>query len=95
MWRSLGANLNESSAARVANAINEMEEVLDGIDKDCEIDSNVGYRSKGKPGRKGHPTFINFPQTLLGKLNYKDLHTWMTDLIKTWDAVYNKENSNT
>ena len=49
MWRSLGANLNESSAARVANAINEMEEVLDGIDKDCEIDQNVGYRSKGKP----------------------------------------------
>ena len=116
MWRSLGANLNESLAARVANAINEMEEVLDGIDKDCEIDQNVGYRSKGKPenavaqitndlvkiqafktfkGRKGHPTFANFLQTLLGKLNYKDLHTWMTDLIKTWDAVYSKENSNT
>ena len=35
MWRSQEANLNESLAARVANAINEMEDILDGIDEDC------------------------------------------------------------
>lgn len=88
-----------------------MEAVLSRIDKDCDIASNIGYRSKGKPevavaqitndlikiqafkyckGRKGHPTFMNFPQTLLGKLDYRDLHAWMTGLIKTWEALYNK-----
>ena len=111
MWRSLGANLNESSAARVANTIDEMEEVLSGIDKDCDISQQIGYRSKGKPedavaqiskdlikinafqycsGRKGHPTFIDFPQTLIGKLNYKDLHAWMKSRIELWYSVYGK-----
>ncbi len=111
MWRSLGANLNESSAARVANTVDEMEAILSGIDKDCGIAVNIGYRSKGKPevavaqitkdlnkiqafkyikGRKGHPTFTDFPRTILRKLNYRDLHAWMTGHIKTWDAVYKK-----
>ena len=111
MWRSLGANLNESSAARVANTVDEMEAILSGIYKDCGIAVNIGYRSKGKPevavaqitkdlnkiqafkyikGRKGQPTFTDFPRTVLRKLNYRDLHAWMTGHIKTWDAVYKK-----
>ena len=112
MWSSLGANLNESSAARVANTIDEMEAILSGIDKDCGIAIDIGYRSKGKlevavaqvtkdlkkihaftytKGRKGHPTFSDFPQTFLGKLNYKDLHAWITGHIKIWDAVLIKK----
>lgn len=49
LWRSLGANLNESSAARRANTVDEMEAILNGIDRDCDLASNIGYRSKGKP----------------------------------------------
>lgn len=33
---------------------------------------------------------MNFPQTPLGKLDYRDLHAWMTGLIKTWEALYSK-----
>ena len=74
----------------------------------CDISSEAGYRSKGKPedavlqitkdlntikafkytkGRKGHPTFATFLQTLVRKLNYRELHSWMTR-IKTWDTIY-------
>ena len=109
MWRFLGANLNESSAARVANTVDEMEQILDRVDEDCDISSEAGYRSKGKPedavsqitkdlntikafkytkGRKGHPTFETFPRTLVRKLNYRELHSWMTNHIKTWDTIY-------
>ncbi|XP_028408226.1 uncharacterized protein LOC114530810 [Dendronephthya gigantea] len=49
LWRSLGANLNEASAARLANTVDEMEAILDEIDQDCDLASNIGYRSKGKP----------------------------------------------
>ena len=49
MWRSLGANLNEASATRLANTLEPIELILDAIDKDCEITGAVGYRSKGKP----------------------------------------------
>ena len=110
-WESLGANLNETSAARLANTVDEMEAILDGIDRDCDLASNIGYRFKGKPevavapvtkdlvkiqafkycrGRKGHPTFTNFLKTLLGSLNYRDLHTWLKDHVKTWDSAYKK-----
>ncbi len=49
MWRSLEANLNEKSATRLATTLEPMEQILDAIDKDCEITDNVGYRSKGDP----------------------------------------------
>lgn len=39
-------------------------------------------------GRLGHPSFINFPSNLLKKLDYRDLHSWMTGLMKTWETVY-------
>ena len=40
-------------------------------------------------GRNGHPSFLNFPSNMLDKLDYRDLHSWMTGLIKTWESVYN------
>lgn len=49
MWRSLGANLDEKSAARLASTLEPMERILDTIDKDCATSNNAGYRSKGKP----------------------------------------------
>ena len=106
MWRSLGANIGESSAARMANTVDEVEALLSRIDKDSVIWIIVlGIDQKGSQkklcqiqafkyckGRKGHPTYPNFPQTLLPKLDYRDLHGWMTDLIKTWYTVYKYAN---
>ncbi len=109
MWRSLGANLNETSAARLANTVDEMERILNSVDNDCGIQSAVGYRTQGnqfaavqqitkdllsigaftyQEGRQGHPSFPKFPRSLLGSLNFKDLHLWMVELIKTWEPLY-------
>lgn len=110
MWRSLGANLNESSAARLANTVDEMECILNAVDKDCEIGSSPGHRSNGnreaavqqitkdlvkidaftyQKGRPGHPSFPKFPVSLLKGLNFRDLHSWMKELIQTWEPLYN------
>ena len=50
------------------------------------------FRHEG--GRKGHPSFPNFPFSLLRKLDYRDLHKWMKGLLKTWEPIYelNREN---
>lgn len=46
--RALGSNINESSAERVANALEGVELILSSIDKDCIRTPKKGYRSKGK-----------------------------------------------
>ena len=48
LWRGLGANLNEDSAARVANAIESLECIIESVDKDCVLGGRKGHRSKGK-----------------------------------------------
>ena len=109
MWRSRRANLNETSAARLANTVDEMERILNSVDNDCGIQSAVGYRTQSnqfaavqqitkdlltiraftyQEGRQGHPSFPKFPCSLLGSLNFKDLHLWMVELIKTWEPLY-------
>ena len=109
MWKSLGSNINENSAERLANTMELMELIIDSIDHDCQIDESVGYRKQGKPevavaqitkdlmqikafdqqrGRRGHPSFLDFPSNLLNKLDYRDLHKWMTDRIKEWKSIY-------
>lgn len=40
---------------------------------------------KHEVGREGHPSFPDFPSNLLRKIDYRDLHTWMNGLIKTWE----------
>ena len=49
MWTGLGDNINEQSAARLARTTESVEMILDGVDKDCNIDESSGYRSAGKP----------------------------------------------
>ena len=39
-------------------------------------------------GRLGHPSFIDFPSNLLKNLDYRDLHSWMTEHMKIWETVY-------
>lgn len=49
LWRSLGANLNETNASRVANALESMECILESIDKDCNRIKRKGRRSMKTP----------------------------------------------
>ena len=42
----MGANLNEVNAARVANALESLELIIQSVDKDCGFDDQRGYRSK-------------------------------------------------
>jgi len=39
-------------------------------------------------GRDGHPTFPDFPSNLLHALYYRELHSWMNGLLKTWESIY-------
>ena len=45
------------------------------------IDKKVFMRL---PERDGYPSFPNFPSNLVQNLDYKDLHSWMTNLIQRW-----------
>ncbi|XP_078582808.1 uncharacterized protein LOC144865739 [Branchiostoma floridae x Branchiostoma japonicum] len=45
----LGPNLNEASAARIANAIGELEAMLNSIDFDLGVTRAGGYHHKGDP----------------------------------------------
>ena len=49
MWRELHPNINEDSAARVANTVEPMENIIDSIKRDCDMLETPGYRSLGKP----------------------------------------------
>ena len=39
-------------------------------------------------GREGHPAFPDFPSSLLHALDYRELHSWMHGLLKTWEPIY-------
>ena len=47
IWRALGPNLNQASAARVAEALENLERLLQSIDEDCGLHEHNGYRSRG------------------------------------------------
>ena len=107
MWRGLGANINEKSAALIARTTELVELIMDGIDKECDLKEYDGYRSlekpKGaveqvpkdlqiqafryRPGRNGHPLFRSFPSNLLQNLDYRELHSWISGLIKKWASL--------
>lgn len=48
IWRALGPNLNQASASHVAEAPENLERLLQSIDKDCGLQERKGYQSKGK-----------------------------------------------
>jgi hypothetical protein len=43
---------------------------------------------KHQPGRNGYLSFPRFPSNLLKNLDYRELHAWMSGLIKTWESCY-------
>ena len=45
MWRSLGSNISENSASRVADTLEAMEQIIDKIDQDCEYKAHEGKRN--------------------------------------------------
>lgn len=111
MWRALGPNLNQASASRVAESLENLERLLDSIDRDCGIGDFKGYRCKGNnkeadlqvmsdlmqikafkhtPGRDGHPSFPDFPSSIIN-LDFRDLHGWMSEKTRLWQSVYERE----
>ena len=107
MWRGLGANINEKSAALIDRTTELVELIMDGMDKECDLKEYDGYRSLEKskgaveqvpkdlqiqafryqPGRNGHPSFRSFPSNLLQNLDYRELHSWISGLLKTWASL--------
>ena len=49
LWKSLGANISELSAQRIANTVQPVELIMEGIDRDCGGSDKVGFRTQGKP----------------------------------------------
>ena len=47
MWRALGPNLNETSASRTAETLENFQRLLQSIDHHCGLHQHKGYRSKG------------------------------------------------
>lgn len=111
IWRGLGPNLNQASASRVAEALENLERLLNSTDNDCTLQERRGYRSKGDnteavkqvmsdlmeikafkqtPGREGHPSFPEFPSSIV-KLDYRELHAWMTEKRDSWKPIYERE----
>ncbi len=45
MWKSLGSNINEKSASRVANTLEMMENIMESIDDDCSYSKRSGKRN--------------------------------------------------
>ena len=45
IWRALGSNLNKASASWVAEALENLERLIESIDKECNLQEHQGYRS--------------------------------------------------
>lgn len=48
LWKALGPNLNERSAARIAGTLDAVELILHRIDEDCKLSRRSSYRSVAK-----------------------------------------------
>ena len=69
MWKALGANINEDSAARVANTVEPMENIYDSIRIDCGLPEIRGYRSGGNPEVTVHQLICDLMQISAFKHN--------------------------
>ena len=49
MWKSVAANINDDSAARIADTIEPIEVIQDSITRDSGLSEILGYRSAGNP----------------------------------------------
>ena len=48
MWKEVGPNLNEKSAARIAGTLDAVELILHNVDIDCTMSRRTAYRSVAK-----------------------------------------------
>ena len=49
MWKALGCNINETSAEKLADTVDLVELIIDGIDCDCDKKVSIGHRAAGNP----------------------------------------------
>lgn len=42
-------------------------------------------------GREGHPSFPKFSANLFVGIDYRELHKWIKDTLKTWSSIYEKK----
>ena len=90
MWRSLGANLDERSAARLASTLEPMKQILESIDKDCNLTDEFGYRSGGDPKRSvelvtNDLMVINAFKKQPGRLGHPFYHKMSSNLLRNLD----------
>ena len=55
----------------------------------AKLMENVAFNYQS--GRKGYPSFPKFPSSLFHSLDYRDLHKWMTGLLKQWESIYKQD----
>lgn len=48
LWKGLGPNLDEQSAAQIASTVDAVELILHNIDADCKLNHKSSYRSVAK-----------------------------------------------
>ncbi len=54
LWRAVGPNLDEQSAARIAGTLDAVELILKQIDQDCKLSRRSSYRSVAKKQEAVH-----------------------------------------
>ena len=69
-------DVGHRSQGRPEEAVKQI--VDDLINKDA-----FNYR----PGRQGYPSFPKFPLSLFNGLDYRELHKWITGLLKEWESL--------
>ena len=54
LWRSLGPNLNESNAARLAGTLDLVEIIMQTVDEDCKLSNRSSHRAVAKSEEAVH-----------------------------------------
>ena len=76
----LAANIKQRTKGKPEDAV--MQIISDLMNKEAFI---------FKGGREGHPSFPKFHANLLHNIDYRDLHKWLSDLLKKWESIYERD----
>lgn len=77
----LATNIKQRTQGKPDDAV--MQIISDLMNKDAFVFNG---------GREGYPSFPKFQSNLLHKLDYRDLHKWLSDLLKKWESIYERNN---
>jgi len=76
----LAANIKQRTKGNPAEAV--MQIISNLMNKEAFI---------FKTGWEGHPSFPKFHSNLLHNIAYRDLHKWLSDLLKKWESIYERD----